>query len=168
MKTTEMKGENMFRFRSPRKRKILLVLLAICLSAWAVALVEATNARYVTRKAGSVSVRVASFLVETGEPVLQSADGIIDCNADGDRVIFSFPVRNRSEVAVNYAVSAEGVPDSILLEIGNEAGTLAANGSEAEVTLAFSSRDPLDRRQITSIGGAVITVTALQKGAGDE
>ena len=158
----------MFRFRSPRRRKILLVLLAICLSAWAMALVEATNARYVTRKSGSVSVRVASFLVETGEPVLRSADGIIDCNTDGDRVVYAFPVRNRSEVAVDYLVTAEGVADSIFLEIGNAEGTLEANGSEAEVTLTFSSKNPLDRHQSTSVGNAVITVTALQKGAGNE
>ena len=143
-------------------------MLALCLSAWAAALVEVTNARYVTRKSGSVSVRTASFLVETGEPVLRSADGIINCNTDGDKVVYAFPVRNRSEVAVEYRVTAEGVSDSVLLEIGGAEGTLGANGSEAEVTLSFSSKNPLDRAQSLSAGDVVVTVTALQKGGGNE
>lgn len=143
-----------------------MVLSAVCLSLWAAALVEATNARYVTRTAGSVSVRVASFLVETGEPVLSSADGIIDCNLDDDCVTYAFAIRNRSEVVVDYQVHAEGAADSVNVSIGNASGSLLSNGGETVVTLSFSAKDPTDRTQSLSVGNVTVTVTAVQKGDG--
>ena len=156
----------MFHFRSPFRRRILLVLLTLCLSTWAAALVEATNARYVTRTSGSV--RVASFLVETGEPVLQSADGIIDCNVPEDRVDFSLSIRNRSEVVVEYQVRIEGLPDPIAAEILNGNGILSANGGETAVTLSLFAKDPADRNVDLSAGNMIVYVTAAQKGGGNE
>lgn len=158
----------MFHFQSPERKRILLVLTAICLSLWAVALIEHSNARYLTRRTGEVSVRVASFLVEVNDPVLKSPDAVIDCNLEDDRVQYGLMIRNRSEVDVTYEVAVTGLPTSVHLDTERETGTLSANGEETEVILSFSCRDRTDRRQSSSIAGCTVTVYAVQKGDGNE
>ena len=157
----------MFHFQSAARKRVLLILSALCLSLWSVALLETTQARYATKASDSVSVRVASFLVEAGTLTLKSPDAVIDCNTEGDCVRFGLKVRNRSEVAVRYRVVVEGLPSSIRLTTERAEGSLAQNGGEAEVLLSFAPVDRSDRTQRTTIGGVVITVYAEQKGSGE-
>jgi len=154
----------MFRFRSPARQRTLVIMAMLCVSLWSFGALDATSARYVTARTGRVEARVASFLVEAGTPELRSTDATLDCNTANDSVVYAFTVRNRSEVDVIYAVSAEGVSDSVLLTVSPASGELAANSGTQEVTLAFTARDPSDRTQALTAGNVMITVTALQKG----
>lgn len=152
----------MFHFESPVKRNALAVMLILCLALWSMAFLETANARYISKRSGAVSVRVASFLVEAGTLTLLSPDEVIDCNVDGDTVAYGFTVRNRSEVTVRYEVTVEGLPVSISWDIDNASAILAPNGDEMQVELRLSALDPADRTQETGISGVTLTVNAVQ------
>jgi len=117
--------------------RTFLCLLLIITAAAALLLAGPTAAAYRTGASGNASARVARFSVTAEEPVLLSEDLILCPEDPEDSVILEVPVRNDSEVAVRYSVSATGFGD-VNCSLENGEGVLEPGGDVVTVRAAFS------------------------------
>ena len=108
-------------------------------------------ARFRTKAAGSAQARVAGFSVEAADLVLTSADALLDSNVSGDKVTYRLALKNTSEVAVRYTLSAVNVPASVSCVFSPASGTLVPNTGTKEITVTFTLADPSHQTSALSL-----------------
>lgn len=128
--------------------------------------VNLTESRYVTSSGGTASVRVASVSVQASDPVLLSADELIDCNLENDTVQYEMTLTNASEVDMNYTISASSGSENIRAEVTPDQGRLPFLGGSETITITLSVIDPDSRTQTETPDPIEIIVHAVQEGEG--
>ncbi|MBR4767457.1 MAG: hypothetical protein IK088_00595 [Lachnospiraceae bacterium] len=145
-----------------RKSAPVLALCTLLLQVFSA--VRFTESRYMTSAGASASVRVASISLSATDPVLKSADAVLDCNLENDTVQYEMTLTNASEVDMNYVIHASTGSDNIRASIIPDQGSLSALRGSVNVTVILSVIDPDSRTQTETPAPLTIIVDAAQKG----
>ena len=142
------------------KRYPLITAALIMLAGTMLASLGITYARFQTGSGGTDQVRIAGYKVAVGDLTRVSSREGLDCAIPGDRLVYSLPVQNLSEVSVNYQVNV-GNTGSLNCSLTNGSGLLVPGGYE-EVYLSFSVADENDYYQSSLISGISVDVLTQQ------
>ncbi len=146
---------------------VLLVTggLTISLLLLGLYFMELTGASYATGTGAGTAVRSATFQVAADDPVLLSADEIIDCNDLDDEIRYQITVRNPSETDILYSVQTAGCGANVRAVITPEQGSLPALNGEETITVVLTAVDPDDRSAPEYLPDAEIVIRAEQQEA---
>ena len=126
---------------------------------------ELTVSKYATGTGAGTAVRIATFQVTADDPVLLSADEIIDCNDPDDEIRYEITVRNPSETDVLYSVQTAGCGTNVRAAITPEGGFLPALSGSETVTVVLTAVDLDDRSAPEHLPDAEIVIRAEQQEA---
>lgn len=152
--------------RKNRRPNWILCLAGVlfCLTLFSMHLTSGLYARYTTSASGSDSARVARFNIEQTGELTQ----LIELDVyPGFAESYTLALKNNSEVAVSYTVTAEQLTMNLPLEVslsGSTSGTMAADAA-GEVTCTLKIEWPSednDEARSQDIDAIRVTVRAEQ------
>lgn len=139
----------------------------VLLTFGALSRMPVANAAYRTAAAAKTAARVASFDTEVGDPILLSADEVLDCNDAEDRVVYRIPVINRSEVPVRIRLEVSGYGDNVDCRVAYEGEVLPALGGIGAAEITFTVKDRTRKDQQTALPEVKVRALTEQAEGGE-